>query len=227
MVVRKRQAFLAGVILSLAMGTALAGHGVYLAAKARLAQVLLEHAWDQTRLSGAPYRPWFWADTYPVARLRVPALDIERMILAGDSGRTLAFGPGHRAGTALPGTRGVSIVSAHRDTHFRFLAYLENGDELSIERADGFVRRYTVRQALVLDLDREQLALDPTADRLVLTTCYPFRQWTAGGSKRYVVVLAPRDATGYPGHPRRLDANPGQAPRTRDKPEYTVLLARR
>jgi len=31
------------------------------------------------------------------------------------------------------------------------------------------------------------LALDPARDQLILVTCYPFRQWRAGGAQRFLV----------------------------------------
>ena len=43
--------------------------GVWIHAKAVLAQILLERAWQQTRDGGERVRPWPWADTWPVARL--------------------------------------------------------------------------------------------------------------------------------------------------------------
>ena len=38
-----------------------------------------------------------------MARLSVPRLGLERHVLAGAHGRSLAFGPGHLDGTPLPG----------------------------------------------------------------------------------------------------------------------------
>ena len=52
--------------------------------------------------------------------------------LAGVSGRTLAFGPGHVDGTPLPGDPGNSVLSGHRDTHFAFLRELRSGDILLV-----------------------------------------------------------------------------------------------
>ena len=53
------------------------GEGLYIHCKAKLAQELIAHAWAASRASGAPVRPWPWADTYPIARLRVPAHNID------------------------------------------------------------------------------------------------------------------------------------------------------
>ena len=49
-------------------------------AKAARVQVLLEDAWERTRKGEAKVRPWPWADTWPVARLRVPRLDVSVIV---------------------------------------------------------------------------------------------------------------------------------------------------
>lgn len=183
---RARPALLTGVALLFGVGAVLAGQGLYLSAKAALAQVLLSHAWERAQITGDAYRPWPWADTHPVARLRVPAHGVDQVILADSSARSLAFGPGHVPGTARPGEPGPSLVSGHRDTHFRFLAALRAGDDLLIEHP-GATHTYRVDRVRVIDLAGERLALSTGTDRLVLVTCYPFDDWTAGGSRRYLV----------------------------------------
>lgn len=188
-----------GLVLLFALGAGLAGEGLYLSAKARLAQVLLNHAWDRT-LAGAQARtPWPGADTHPIARLRVPARGIDQIILADSSARSLAFGPGHVPGTVRPGEPGLSLISGHRDTHFRFLQDLRVGDEVVVERPDG-MSRYIVSRFRIIDIDRAPLVLDGGADQLVLATCYPFRDWTAGGSQRYLVYARSRQPD-----PRRVE----------------------
>ncbi len=81
-------------------GSLLLGSGLYLPAKAALAQVLMRQAWSETEFD--PVRPWPWAETWPVARLRVPAHGVDQVVLAGDEGAALAFAPGHVDGTAPP-----------------------------------------------------------------------------------------------------------------------------
>ena len=71
------------------------GQGVYIYAKAELAQYLLVAAWQETKQTQQPVKPWSWADTWPVARIEVPTHNIDLIVLSGDIGRTLAFGPGH------------------------------------------------------------------------------------------------------------------------------------
>ncbi len=167
------------------------GQGSYIQAKALLAQALLRIAWDRTRDGGDANPPWPWADTWPVARLSVPDRGIEVMVLAGASGRTLAFGPGLVTGTARPGEHGISVVGGHRDTHFRFLSELETGDELLVETPDRRQVHYRVTGTRIADYRHPGIDMDRPGSRLYLTTCYPFDALTTGGPLRYLVVAEP------------------------------------
>ncbi|MEW5756199.1 MAG: class GN sortase [Pseudomonadota bacterium] len=175
------------VILLLAgAGLGLTGHGAYIHAKAWLAQVLIRQAWSQTLEDQQPRKPWPWADTWPVARLKAPAQDVDLMVLAGDSGRTLAFGPGLHLGTAGPGARGPVLISAHRDTHFRFLQDLKAGEDIELQDARGQWHRYYVTGAEVVH-ESDALRADPADSVLIMITCYPFDALIPGGPWRYVV----------------------------------------
>jgi sortase A len=160
-----------------------------LPAKAWLAQLLIHRAWATALATGTAPPPWPWADTEPVARLRVPALGVDQIVLAHATGRTLAFGPGHLDGSPTPGAPGLSIVSGHRDTSFAFLARLAPGAGLELQRSDG--RRIAYRVSRVDIVDARRVRLPRIADgpsRLMLTTCYPFDALLPGGPLRYVVL---------------------------------------
>jgi sortase A len=160
---------------------------IWIPAKAQVAQVLLHHAWLRARAGERAAKPWPWADTWPIGRLRAPRQRIDLIVLAGASGEALAFAPGHVDGTALPGRCGHCAVSAHRDTHFRFLAELEPGDPLELEAPDGRVQRFAVRAAWILDERRGEVLTDDGMPLLTLITCYPFDAIVPGGPLRYVV----------------------------------------
>jgi sortase A len=181
-------------LLLAAGGIAALFYAGFIPAKAQLAQLLLEDAW-QRRLAGADQaHPWPWADTQPLARLRQPRLGVAQVVLAGASGRVLAFGPGHVTGSAAPGTPGNVVLSGHRDTHFRWLRALRRGDELLLESADGRLRRYAVAVARVHPETASDL-LDPLAgDQLRLVTCFPFDALESGTPLRYVVTAYPLPA---------------------------------
>ncbi len=177
-----------------ALGLALAalallafGHGGYILAKAQLAQVLLARAWSQARAGQPAPRPWPWADTHPVARLIVESHDVDLYVLAGTSGRALAFGPGHLESSARPGSAGNSVLAAHRDTHFAFLRDVAEGEVVLIETPDGRRVRYRLEAGVVRD-ERDTALLGPVDGRvLTLVTCYPFDAVVPGGPLRYVV----------------------------------------
>lgn len=169
-------------------GLACFGNGLYIHAKAILAQSLLHSAWTTTKITGKDAKPWPWADTHPVARLLVPAHETDLLLLSGASGRTLAFGPGHLDGSALPGAPGNSVLTAHRDTHFRFLRHVAVGDALVVEGRDGARRHFHVRRTYVADYRALNIPRDAAVPTLTLVTCYPFDAISPGGPMRYVVV---------------------------------------
>jgi len=177
--------FLLPLILALA-GLVLFGHGAYIYAKALLAQVLLERAFDESVASGHQVKPWSWADTWPVARIEVKRLHTSAVVLAGTSGQALAFGPGHAELTPDAGERGVAVYSAHRDTHFRFLRDVKIGDDIDITRSDGKRFRYRADRTAVVRFDAS--GIDPATGgyELVLSTCWPFDAFTPG-PERYVL----------------------------------------
>ena len=169
------------------------GQGAYIPAKAWVAQALMNQAWRRTADGNSQAAPWPWADTWPVARLTARQGDVELIVLAGSSGRTLAFGPGHMEISAVPGQIGNSVIAGHRDTHFRFLQYVRLGDDLYVELPGGDRYRYEVTHIDVVDSRRGALVLDTDEAMLSLVTCYPFDAMDPGGPMRYVVSarLAP------------------------------------
>ena len=173
------------------------GRAGWVEVKAHLAQHLVHRAWRAAQAGGEAVRPWPWADTLPIARLTVPARDVDLIVLAGASGRTLAFGPGHVTGTPLPGARGTSVIAGHRDTHFAFLRELRRGDAVAVQRADGTSVEYRVAETGVVDRQATEVMEDAGDTRLTLVTCYPFAAVTAGGPLRYVVTA--RRVRGGPG----------------------------
>jgi sortase A len=176
------------VVLALVLGSACLVQAGWIHAKAVLAQVLIEHAFERARRGEPEARPWPWADTQVVARLRLPGARRGLLVLAGSSGRNLAFGPTHDPASAAPGEPGNSVIAAHRDTHFKALAQLRTGDLLNVERADGRSIEFVVTAVEVVDSRRWRIALDAGAPRLTLVTCYPFDAVDPGGPLRFVVT---------------------------------------
>ena len=184
---------LAAVLL--ACGLWQLGQGAYIHAKAGLAQALMGRAWARTLAGEREVKPWSWADTWPVARLLVPELEVDLFVLAGANGRAIAFGPGHAFGTPLPGETGNSVIGGHRDTHLAFLRDLEPGVDIVVERPDGARRRYRVETTEVVDKRDVWVLGNDGPTRLTLITCYPFDALRAGGPLRYVVTARALDGS--------------------------------
>jgi sortase A len=168
------------------LGLVLIGQGLYIHAKAVLAQILLERAFAQTIASGGPVKPWAWADTWPVARIEVPRIHASAIALAGASGQALAFGPGHVERTPEAGEAGTAIYSAHRDTHFAFLGKVVTGDEIRVTTSTGAQYRYRVTRTSIVRWDASGIDADAPGHRLVLATCWPLNA-KISGPLRYLV----------------------------------------
>lgn len=142
---------------------------------------------DSTDDSSAPYtirvQPPHPGETF--AKLLIPRLDAELYVVEGDDAADLRRAPGHLIGSALPGARGNCIIAGHRDTHFRVLKDIREGDDIVLQTPHGQYL-YRVRNTKVVT-PKNTSVLDPTPDpELSLITCYPF-YYVGSAPKRFVV----------------------------------------
>jgi len=190
----------------LVLGSLTLGEQVWLGAKAVLADHLVDRAFVAHLRDGSVHRPWSWADTYPLARLEVTRLGVRRIVLAGASGSSLAFGPGHVDGTAAPNADGNCVLAGHRDGSFAFLERLLPGDVVSLRTRDA-TRLYEVVGAEVRSMWDAEVTADAGEVRLTLVTCYPFDGWR-GSTQRYVVTCRPIVSPGRYGQVRPTRSTP-------------------
>lgn len=169
------------------IGFCLVGKGTCIHAKALLAEYLLRSSWQETIEKGVDIKPWPWADTWPVAKIIVPEHGIDLVVLEGDSGSVLAFGPGHMRRSSLPGQPGNSIISGHRDTSFRFLQGMKIGDKILVQTREGTRMSYKVVTINIVDQAVLDMNLNTDVPLLTLVTCYPFDALIPGGSQRFLV----------------------------------------
>lgn len=109
----------------------------------------------------------------PISRLLVPQIGLDEVIVEGVGNVVLNAGPGHMPGTPLPGGAGNSVVSAHRDMHFRRLAELGIGDTVVTVTE---YHRATWRIAGRRIVAASAVSIFPTPEAsLTLTTCWPMR----------------------------------------------------
>lgn len=127
----------------------------------------------------------------PVARVLVPRLEIDEVVLEGVSATELNAAPGHHPGTPLPGDYGNSIISAHRDRHFFPLGQAVVGDTVITETADGRQRwRIVGRRIATAD---SAFVLSSDTPLLTLTTCWPIRH-IGPAPDRLLLTAEPIDA---------------------------------
>ncbi len=181
-------------VLVIVAGTALTGRATYMHAKAELAAVLIRRAWEQTIETGNAHAPWPWADTHPVARMKIPRLGYDEIVLEGATPRTLAFGPAHLLSGAGFGEPGNLVLAGHRTSWFKPLEKISTGDKIETEWVDGKNnvkrRSYAVTDIGVVQ-PRDVARLTPTAeDSLTLITCYPFGM-SPTSPERFVVKAVP------------------------------------
>ncbi|MBM3685308.1 MAG: class E sortase, partial [Actinobacteria bacterium] len=111
----------------------------------------------------------------PVARIRIPAIGVDKIVVWGTDLRDLRDGPGLYEGTPLPGQPGNSAIAGHRTTYgapFARLDELAPGDLIEVDTAYGSAR-YRGAGTEIVTPDRIDVVEDNGDDRLTLTTCHP------------------------------------------------------
>ena len=150
-------------------------------------------------------------DGDPVARLQIPAIGVDQVVVSGVFSDDLSHGPGHYPATPLPGEVGNAGIAGHRTTYgspFGDLDKLHPGDEIIVTTTAGRFRYVVAGSKIVEPSDASVLA--PTNDvRLTLTTCHP-RYSTA----RRLIVTAVLD----PQSPNEPVATTAAAPATTPPP---------
>jgi sortase A len=121
-----------------------------------------------------------------VARLQIPAIGLDQFVVEGTATDDLKQGPGHYAGSPLPGRHGNAAIAGHRTTYgapFNRLDDLKPGDAVVATTAAGRFT-YTVSDKLTVVPSQTSVLDDYGDDRLTLTTCTP----KFSASHRLVVV---------------------------------------
>jgi sortase A len=177
---------LAGILLVALAGVMLVGKGFYMKAKAEVSQVLLKRSFAAQLHGETNAKPWPWADFSTEAEITALRIGKTAVVLSGASGEALAFGPARLANTPAPGEPGTSVIAAHRDTHFRWLKDVKQGDILVITRKDGTNLTFRAGTSRIARWDESGINADAPGRNLALATCWPFDA-TEQGPLRYIV----------------------------------------
>ena len=128
-----------------------------------------------------------------IGRIEIPRLDISTMLRQGTDDETLSRAAGHVPWTALPGEEGNVGIAAHRDSYFRNLRNVREGDLIRVTTPGGTYEYKVESTKIVMPTDVE--VLDPTPQRSVtLVTCYPF-YFIGHAPKRFIVRARQVEAT--------------------------------
>jgi sortase A len=139
----------------------------------------------------------------PIARIEIPKISVDGIVVAGVGSAELQLGPGHFPDTVPPGHLGNSAIAGHRTSYgqpFRNVDRLEPGDEIRATTPEGtFV--YRVTQTRIVSPSDYFVVFTTNAEeaQMTLVSCHPI--WST--AQRIVVsatlaadesspVLAPR-----------------------------------
>ena len=135
----------------------------------------------------------------PVARLVIPRIGLDEIVVEGVDGDALNAGPGHVPGSAVPGEAGNAVVSAHRDRHFSHFDVLAIGDTLATESSAGTQAWIIVSKRVVAE-NAPALFITQNAT-LTLTTCWPIH-YLGPAPDRLIVTAKPLRSIGQ--RPRQI-----------------------
>lgn len=129
----------------------------------------------------------------PTARMIIPKIGVDKIIVEGVSLRDLKKGPGHYPETPLPGQEGNAAIAGHRTTYgapFHRIDELVPGDEILVETVQGKFR-YLVTEQLIVSPTQVEVLEDKGDNRLTLTACHP--KYSARQRIIVVAQLAPEE----------------------------------
>ena len=132
---------------------------------------------EMSAVSGAPQ---------DVTLLSIPKINLEAAILESTTRKSLLLAPGHIEKTAWPGEGGNSVIAGHRDTFFRRLNELQNGDDVLVTRGQRQYH-YVVSSKSIVSPSEISVMLPTSDSRLTLVTCYP-TYYIGPAPKRLIVV---------------------------------------
>jgi sortase A len=136
----------------------------------------------------------------PIARLRVPRLDLDVIVVEGTDPGTLRKGPGRYRRTAMPGEGRLVYIAGHRTTYsapFSHIERLRPGDPIELRVPYGTFR-YEVTGHRIVDDEDLSVLRSPRREVVRLQACHPrfFATQRYIVSARLVRVAAPPASSG-------------------------------
>jgi sortase A len=141
--------------------------------------------WTLAHDAGSFAAPMSAAEGSLVGRIEIPRLDMSAIVFEGTSDDTLARGVGHLRGSAGPGERGNLVLAGHRDTFFRELRGIRDGDQVRVIAPTGEFH-YQVQSTTIVHPDQTEVLKPGDDATLTLITCYPFG-YIGNAPERFIV----------------------------------------
>lgn len=122
-----------------------------------------------------------------VANLIIPKLNKSYEVYWGTDDDTLAKGVGMYVSewTVPPGEEGHTVLSGHRDSVFRPLGELDNGDRFHVIYK-GVNYEYEINKIWITDAEDRSVIVEKEEPTLTLSTCYPFT-YIGNAPDRYII----------------------------------------
>jgi sortase A len=172
----------------------------------------------------------------PVARLEIPRINVDDIVVVGVGSAELQLGPGHFPDTVPPGHLGNAAIAGHRTTYgqpFRNVDRLQPGDEIRATTPDGTFTYRVTQTRIVSPSDYFVVfTTKPDEAQLTLVSCHPV--WSTAERIIVSASLVPEESSA-PKDPQRyqvvsaagevaLETDPAfaaDAPPTPNLPERT------
>ncbi len=166
----------------LALGVLALGYAGFVFADSHVYQALEMKKFKQAGLLSEPH---ILAEGDVIGEIQVLRLDLNAIVVQGDSPANLRRAVGHISTSALPGERGNVALAGHRDTFFRPLRDIRLGDRVNFNTPEHRFE-YIVESIDVVGPNDIQVLEPSTGRELTFVTCFPFH-FVGPAPKRFVV----------------------------------------
>jgi sortase A len=124
-------------------------------------------------------------DPLLLGRLEIPSIHLTVMVREGVDEASLRKAVGHLPRSALPGESGNVVLLGHRDTFFRPLRGIAQGDPIRVKTRNASFD-YVVDAIQVVAPEQSLAFQDTSAKSITLITCFPF-DYVGPAPRRFVV----------------------------------------
>ena len=144
---------------------------------------MLDRAWNLTKRTGYSSEAWSWADTLPVARLKILSIGLNQVVLDGEINEALAFGPAIIESSLESSNK---IIAGHRDSFFRNFEKIKEGDIVELELIEKNIK-YKINSMVITSPEDTKWLNEKKNEMITLITCYPFN-YVGNAPLRYIVI---------------------------------------